>query len=170
MKKLFLFFGVLVLFVSNTFAQNLFGVQEAPGCETRGQILPTLVICGRSASVGTCTEYQRPCTVQHLVDTGGRLLIWVLTFAFLMVPLIVMYYGAQIIYQRKFPSAPGAAVTALKIVKENFWRVTLYFILMLCGWLIIRTVVDIFQIDPRINTFLIENGQPVQSRSFDGSR
>jgi hypothetical protein len=56
----------------------------------------------------------------------------------------------------------------IKKWKDRLFTAVIYFIFMLAAWLIVRTVVDIFQVDDRINSFLIdENGTTVKARSFN---
>jgi hypothetical protein len=100
-----------------------------------------------------------------LVDTGSRVIVWLITLALLITPLIVSYYGAMLMIYRNM----GDAGINLKTIKDKFAMTLLYFILMLGAWIIVRTVVDIFQVDTaNINTFLLdESGQPIQSRTFN---
>jgi hypothetical protein len=56
----------------------------------------------------------------------------------------------------------------IKKWRDRLTKAFIYFILMLAAWLIVRTVVDVFQVDERINTFLIdENGNAIKARTFN---
>jgi len=163
-SKVFLFLCLsITLLSSGASAQSLFGITDPAGCESKDIFLPNLLICGRSPSSGACQAYQKPCGLGDLAETGSRVLVWLITIALLIVPLIIMYYGAMmIIYQQK--ELPGK----LAEIRKRFWQILIYFILMLAGWLIVRTVVDIFQVEERVPTFLIdENGNEVKARPFN---
>lgn len=151
-------------FVANTYAANIFGITEKSGCESKDPFLPVLVICGRNPATGACAAYSQPCTLGDLVDTGSRALVWLISVILLIIPILIIYYGAMIIINAKTGSDGGV----MKAIRTKMWKVILYFILLLSGWLIVRTVVDVFQVDNRINTFLIdENGNKVQARPFN---
>jgi len=169
-KKIFLVsclvFVLSTSFQSKTYAANIFGITDPAGCESKDIFLPTLVICGRNQNSGACAAYSKPCTVGDLVETGSRAIVWLISLLLLIVPLLLMYYGFLVIYYRTIN--PDTKIGLLEDVKKRFWYIILYFILMLSGWLIVRTVVDVFQVDNRINTFLIdENGNKVQARQFN---
>lgn len=158
------FLFIFLLNFNNTQAGILSGYNDPPGCGG-DNFLPNLLICGRSkTAVGAnCQQYTNPCNLGDLVETGGRVSVWVISFALLIVPLFVMYYGAMIIIYRNM-NMPSA----LTDVKKRFWEILIYFILMLSAWLIMRLVIDIFQVESRINTFMIdENGNKVKARSFN---
>jgi hypothetical protein len=55
-------------------------------------------------------------------------------------------------------------------LKEKILWLIVYFVCLLGAWIIVRTIVDLAQVNPRINTFLIERGQQVKARNFDFSR
>lgn len=155
-----------IFFVNFNSAQAgiLSNYNDPPGCG-KDNFLPNLLICGRSKVTAgqACAEFTNPCNLGDLVETGGRVIVWVISFALLIIPLFIMYYGAMIIIYRNM-DMPGP----LSDVKKRFWQILIYFILMLSAWLIVRLVVDIFQVDPRINTFMIdENGNAIKARSFN---
>lgn len=169
LKKIFLISLVLIVTATsfsvpeNVEAANIFGVTEAQGCETSDPFFPVLLICGRSKSTGACEAYTKQCSVGDAVATAGRLIIWLISAAFLLVPLLIIYYGAMVIINKEY----DGGISMIKTAKDRLKWLLIYVILMLGAWLIIRTVVDVFQVDTRINTFLIdENGQKVESRNF----
>jgi hypothetical protein len=158
-----LFFVTATTFNTSANAAGLLGFNDPPGCESKDPLFPSLVICGRSPSTGACQQYTKECGLGDLVQTGSRVLVWIITLFLLIIPLFIMYYGAMMIIYRNM-EMPGQ----LKKVKDRFWEILIYFILMLAAWLIVRTVVDVFQVDKRINTFLIdENGNTVKARTFN---
>ncbi len=165
-KKSFLI-SCLVVILSTSFqtanAANIFGVYDPPGCESKDKIFPSLVVCGRNPASGACPAYTKQCNLGDLVETGSRAIIFIITLALLIVPLIIMYYGAMIIINQQL----DGGINQLKKLKDNFWRVLVYFLLMLAAWLIVRTVVDVFQVRSDINTFLIDkDGTTVKARPF----
>jgi hypothetical protein len=165
-KKIFLGTCLTVILFSSfntASAQSLFGITDPPGCESKDIFLPNLLICGRSPSSGACQAYQKQCGLGDLAETGSRVLVWLITIVLLVVPLIIMYYGAKLMWYQQ-----QAKAEMVKFVKERLTIIVLFFILMLSGWLIVRTVVDIFQVDERVPTFLIdENGNEVKARPFN---
>lgn len=170
MNKFKIFFAttsfLVILFssIAPVGAQSLFGYTDPPGCENKDRFLPNLVICGRSPATGACQAYTKPCNLGDLVETVGRALVWLLSIALLIVPLLVMYYGAMIIWEQKY----DGNIATIQVIKKRFKEVILYFILMLAAWLIIRTVVDIFQVEDRVPSFLIdERGNQIKARSFN---
>ncbi len=165
MKKILfiLFFLTQVQFST---AQGLFNSADPSGCESKDPFLPNLVICGRNAASGTCSQYTNPCTFGDFVETGRRLLIWVISIVLLVIPVIIAYYGAIMIFYHKF-EPNGAKLGDLK--NKILWLL-IYFVCLLGAWLIVRSIVDVAQVNPRINTFLIENGEQVKARQFDFSR
>jgi hypothetical protein len=168
LKKIILSFYLVIIlstsFQTSAYAANIFGVVDPPGCESKDIFLPNLVICGRSPASGACQAYTKACTLGDLVNTIGRAVIWIISIVLLIVPLLVMYYGAQMIIEQKKPSSSSN----LAKIKANLWKIILYFILMLGAWLIIRMVVDIFQVEDRVPSFLIdENGNQVKARNFN---
>lgn len=167
MKKLvllfILFFITTTTFQTPTNAAGLLGFNDPQGCESKDPLFPSLLICGRSKATGACEAYTKECGLGDLIQTGSRIIIWIVTLFLLIIPLFIMYYGAMIIIYRNM-ELPGP----LASVKERFWEILIYFIFMLAAWLIVRTVIDIFQVDKRINTFLIdENGNKVEARTFN---
>lgn len=160
-----LVFVLTISFGSSVQAASIFGIKDPPGCESKDPFLPNLVICGRNPiSAGSCTEYTKQCSVGDLVETGSRIIIWLITIILLVVPIILSYYGAMIMINQKY----DGGVSQLKDLRGRFRNTLIFFILMLGAWVIVRTVVDVFQVDPRINTFLIdENGQTVKVRTFN---
>ena len=96
------------------------------------------------------------------------MIVWLISVVLLIVPIIIIYYGAKIIINAK----DGAGGFKMAEARKSLTRVFIYFIFMLAGWLIVRTVIDIFQVRTdgpnAINTFLIdENGQSVKARTFN---
>lgn len=155
---------VLLLSFQSTYAANIFGITDPPGCESKDIFLPNLVICGRSPATGACSAYTKPCTVGDLIETGSRAIVWLISAVLLVVPILLMYYGAQIIINAK----DGGGGGVMKEIRKKLWVVILYFIFMLAAWLIVRTVVDIFQVEDRVPSFLIdENGNAVKARTFN---
>ena len=177
-QKSFLIFSFLVIFVSNFSVQveaaNILGFNDPKEC-VKDTVLPVLVICGRNkTSAGTCQQYTNPCTFSDLVSMGGRVTSFIILLGLLIVPLIIMWYGLQIIIQKNWSpdwSSLGfskGGPTYLAYLKANFTFAIICFILMLSAWLIVRTIVDVFQVNPNINTFLIdENGTKVQARQVN---
>lgn len=170
MKKVSKIFLVLCLSItllsSGASAQSLFGITDPAGCESKDIFLPNLLICGRSPSSGACQAYQKPCGLGDLAETGSRVLVWLITIVLLIVPLIIMYYGAMVMYHSTLN--PDLKISVLNDIKKRFKQIIIYFILLLAGWLIVRTVVDVFQVDERVPTFLIdENGNEVKARPFN---
>ncbi len=166
LKKISYFSFLFIFLLNFNIAQAglLSNYNDPPGCGG-DSFLPNLLICGRSSAAAgqNCQQFTKPCNLGDLVETGGRVLVWVISFALLVVPLFIMYYGAMIIIYRNM-DMPGA----LSNVKKRFWEILIYFIFMLAAWLIVRLVIDIFQVDSRINTFMIdENGNSVKARSFN---
>lgn len=167
MKKiLFLFFFLTQLQFANA---QLLGFQEAAGCQADAdKFLPTLVICGRSPATGACEAYTKQCSLGDLVETGRRVLIWIITIVLMILPVVIAYYGALMIIMRE-NSADGMGI---KNLKEKILMLIIYFVCLLGAWIIVRTIVDLSQVKTdRINTFLIdENGNAIQSRQFDFNR
>jgi hypothetical protein len=168
LKNLFIQFALvfMVLFGLSlpVYAANIFGIDDPQGCGGKDPFLPNLLICGRSPSTGACQQYTQPCSLGDLVETGKRAIVWLVSITLLIVPIIVMYYGAMIMWNQEF----GGGVVNLAELRKKFRMIFIFFILLLAAWLIVRTVVDIFQVDERINTFMIdENGQPVKARNFN---
>lgn len=166
-KTLFLLFFLTQLQFAG--AAGLLGFQEAAGCEASAdKYLPTLVICGRSPATGACQAYTNPCSLGDLVETGRRVLIWLITIVLMILPVVIAYYGAIMIIYREF--TPGGMGLA-EIKKKILWLI-IYFVCLLGAWIIVRTIVDLSQVKTdRINTFLIdENGNAIQSRQFDFNR
>jgi hypothetical protein len=144
-------------------AASILGVSDPAGCESKDSFLPNLLICGRSPATGACAQYTKPCNIGDLVETGNRVLIFVISLFLLIIPLFIMYYGAMVIIDKNW----GGGFD-IKKWKDRLFTAVIYFIFMLAAWLIVRTVVDIFQVDDRINSFLIdENGTTVKARSFN---
>lgn len=166
MKKFLLNILIILSLATPALAANIFGFTDPPGCEGNDPFLPVLVICGRNPSSmnNQCQQYSQPCSMGDLVETGSRFIVWLISLVLLIVPLFIMYYGAMIIINRQM----DGNIDLIKQWRGKLWHTILYFILMLAAWLIVRTVVDVFQVEPRINTFLIdENGQPVKARPFN---
>lgn len=168
-KKFFLVsllvFSLFAKPVTPVNAQSLFGFNDPPGCGG-DNFLPNLVICGRNpTSAGAnCSQFAKQCTLGDLVETGSRALVWIISIALLIVPLLVMYYGAMIIYERNITGN----LFKFEEIRKKFTNAILYFILMLAAWLIVRTVVDIFQVEDRVPSFLIdEQGNQIKARSFN---
>jgi hypothetical protein len=149
-----------------TFAAGMFSFNDPTGCQSNDPFLPSLVVCGRNPASNVCEGYTNPCTFADFVETGRRLLIWSISIVLMLLPLVIAYYGAAMIIYRE-NSFDGGKVKGLK--NQILW-LTIYFVCLLAAWIIVRTIVDIAQVDPRINTFLIENGQQVKARQFDFSR
>lgn len=151
--------------VTSVSAQNIFGISDPPGCGGNDPFLPTLVICGRNQqSAGSCTAYTKQCSLGDLVNTGGRALVWIISLTLLIVPILIMYYGAQIIITQQW----DGDISLIKKYKGQLFHLLLYFILMLSAWLIVRTVVDIFQVEDRVPSFLIdESGNEIKARTFN---
>ncbi len=147
--------------VANAQTRNILGFSDPPAC-VKDNVLPVLVICGRNVnSAGACTEYARECTLPDLVSIAGRILVFIILLALLIIPLIIMYTGAKIMYGKN----SGSGGDMIKNLKKIFQERIVYFILLLAAWLIVRTIVDLFQVDTRINTFLLdENGRQVKAR------
>lgn len=165
-KLLFLFFFLTQLQFANA---QLLGFQETSGCAREAdKYLPTLVICGRSKAVGACEAYTNPCTLGDLVETGRRVLIWIITIVLMILPVVIAYYGAMMIIYRE--NSIGG--DKLKDIKNKILWLIIYFVCLLGAWIIVRTIVDLSQVKTdRINTFLIdENGRAIQSRQFDFNR
>lgn len=163
-----IFFVVLFsIATSSVFSQGIFNTQEANGCPKKDPFLPTLVICGRSPATGACPAYTNPCTVGDLVETGRRGLIWIISIVLLVLPVMLAYLGVQMIFQQKL----GGNIEVLAKLKKNMLMIIIYFVCLLGAWLIVRSIVDIAQVNPRINTFLIDqNGRRIEARQFDFSR
>jgi hypothetical protein len=165
--KLFFLAFVFCTFFSTTAHADLFGYNakdEARGCPSSDRYLPTLVICGRNPSSGACSAFTQQCNLGDLVETGSRAIVWLISITLLIVPLLVMYYGAMIIWEQKW----DGNISQIQKLKNNFKRIFLYFIFMLAAWLIVRTVVDIFQVEDRVPSFLIdENGNQIKARTFN---
>lgn len=146
---------------------DLFGynaIDEANGCKPRDRYLPTLLICGRNKDADTCDKFKQQCTLGDLVETGSRVLVWLISVVILVVPILVMYYGAQIIINQQL----DGNISKIKELRGKLFNILIYFILLLGAWLIVRTVVDIFQVEDRVPSFLIdENGQEVKARNFN---
>lgn len=167
-KIVCLFLIVFMASISSASAQ-LLGFKEAPGCEADAdKFLPTLVICGRSPATGACEAYTKQCTLGDFVETGRRILIWAITIVLMILPVVIAYYGAIMILYHEFK--PGGMSLA-EIKKKILWLV-IYFVCLLGAWIIVRTIVDLTQVQTnRINTFLIdENGKAIESRQFDFNR
>lgn len=171
-KRFFLTF-VLVFILSTSFthttsAASLFGYNDPPGCGG-DSFLPNLIICGRSpAAAGpACSQFTKACNVGDLVETGSRVLVWLISFALLVVPLLVMYYGAMIMWNQNMDGDTGV----VKWAKTRLKEIIFYFILMLAAWLIVKTVIDIFQVDDsngRVPIFLLdEGGNSIKVKSFN---
>ncbi len=154
-------------------AQKLFGFNDPPGCGG-DTFLPNLVICGRNpqvASAGeggqTCLQYTKQCNLGDMVETGQRALVWIISIALLIVPLIVMYYGAMIIYEQQW----HGNIDLIKKYKDRIFEIILYFILMLSAWLIVKLVIDVFQVNDdagRVPIFLIDDaGNSVKVKTFN---
>ncbi len=140
---------------------------DPTGCQANDPFLPTLVICGRSPSTGACQAYTNPCSMGDFIETLRRLLIWVISIVLLIIPIVIAWVGAKMIYNREF-KVGGQGLADLK--NKILWLL-LYFVCLLGAWIIVRTIVDVAQVNPRINTFLIdESGQQVKARQFDFSR
>jgi hypothetical protein len=167
MKKfLFILFFLAQMQFANA---QLLGFQEAAGCQADAdKFLPTLVICGRSPATGACEAYTKQCSLGDLVETGRRVLIWIISIVLMILPVIIAYYGALMIILRE--NSIGG--DKLKNVKEKILWLIVYFVCLLGAWIIVRTIVDLSQVKTdRINTFLIdENGNAIQSRQFDFNR
>ena len=169
MKKVFFILFLLIqmqMSVQFSSAQGLFNSADPSGCESKDPFLPNLLICGRNAASGACSQYTNPCTFGDFVETGRRLLIWVISIVLLIIPIIIAYYGVQMIFAREFKFG-GKSLADLK--QKILWLI-IYFVCLLGAWLIVRSIVDVAQVNPRINTFLIENGEQVKARQFDFSR
>jgi hypothetical protein len=168
MKKFIYFYLTLTLFFLNfnfAFAGILNGFNDPPGCGGDA-FLPVLNICGRNKQVAgaACERFTQECNLGHLVQTGERALVWIISIALLIIPLYIMYIGVMMIWNQKFDQNVGN----LKKYREKLYSTIIYFVLMLAAWLIVRLVVDIFQVDPRINTFLLDdNGGQIKARSFN---
>jgi hypothetical protein len=149
-------------------AEKLFGYNDPPGCGG-DTFLPNLVICGRNpASVDQgCMQYTKECNVGDMVETGQRALVWLISIALMIVPLFVMYLGAMIIYNQQF----DGDIKVIQALKKRFFEVILYFILMLSAWLIVKVVIDVFQVNDsegRVPIFLIDdNGNSVKVKTFN---
>ena len=161
-----LIFTIFFLLNFNNAQAGILSVyNDPPGCGG-DNFMPNLVICGRSkTAVGpNCQQFTNPCNLGDLLETGGRVLVWIISFALLVVPLYVMWIGAEIIWYQKFDPNSGM----LGKVKKRFREILIFFIFMLSAWLIVKLVIDIFQVDPRINTFMMdENGNTVKAKSFN---
>jgi hypothetical protein len=170
MKNFFLvfFFAVSTLITStnSVFAASLFNFNDPTGCQTTDPFLPTLVICGRNSSTNVCPGYTNPCNLSDLLETGRRILIWIISIVLMVLPVVIAYYGALMIIYRK-TDVGGFKWGELK--EKILWLIV-YFVCLLGAWIIVRTIVDLAQVNPRINTFLIERGQQVKARNFDFSR
>jgi hypothetical protein len=168
-KKFLLIILFFLTVVGQTFAAGLLGFEETSGCSREAdKYLPTLVICGRSKAVGACEAYTNPCTLGDLVETGRRVLIWIITIVLMILPVIIAYYGALMIINRDL----GKSGISLADIKNRILWLIIYFVCLLGAWIIVRTIVDLSQVQTsRINTFLIdENGNAIQSRQFDFNR
>jgi hypothetical protein len=168
MKKFIYFYLTLTLFFLNfdfASAGLLNGFNDPPGCGGDA-FLPVLNICGRNLQVAgaACEQFTYECNLGHLVETGERALVWIISIALLIIPLYIMYIGAMMIWNQKFDQD----LWTMRDLRKKLRNAILYFILMLSAWLIVRLVVDIFQVDPRINTFLIdESGRSVKAKPFN---
>ncbi len=170
-KKSFLiiFLGTLLLcsniFVAETSARGLFDTFNDGDCKT-DTVLPVLVICGRNKTSAegvnsSCTKYTEPCTFPDLIEIVARVVVFLILLALLIVPLIIIYTGAMLIAIQKF-SIGG--ISTIQDLKDKFMVRILYFILLLAAWLIVRTIVGVFQVNSNINTFLLdENGQRIKA-------
>lgn len=139
---------------------------EEPGCEREDRFLPTLVICGRNPATGACQAYTKQCNLGDLVETGRRVLVWIITIAILILPIVIAYYGFRMMWEHEFPTG-GAKWGELK---QKFYMFIIYLVCLLGAWIIVRTIVDVTRVNPRINTFLIENGEQVKARPVDFTR
>jgi uncharacterized Tic20 family protein len=152
-------------------AADIFGFEDPPSCKN-DPFFPVLTICGRNkTSAVSCQEYTKECTLPDLVSMAGRGIIWLITLVLYIFPLIVMYEGAKLIWYKKivntyyYTNGEGKKVM---ITYDRILKSIMYFVLMLFGWIIVRTVIDIFQVDSRINTLLLDqNGGQVKARQFN---
>jgi hypothetical protein len=149
----------------NAGLSNTLGVASYNSSCDEDKLLPTLVICGRSKTVNSsCEAYTKPCTVNDFIQVLARIILFITTLALLIVPLLICYAGVMILVYQKAPG--GVNVAKVKEWLGKLWWVVIYFILMLSGWLIVRTVVDLLQVrdgEKGVNTFLIdEKGNPVK--------
>jgi len=177
MKKIkqFLTLSTFLVILFSSFnaasAQKLFGYNDPPGCGG-DTFLPNLVICGRNpASVDQgCMQYTKECNVGDMVETGQRALVWLISFALLIIPIYITYIGAMMVWTGKFDSNAGK----LKQYKEEFFQAIFYFILMLSAWLIVKVVIDVFQVNDsegRVPIFLIDdNGNSVKVKTFNDNQ
>lgn len=77
-----------------------------------------------------------------LVETGRRVLIWLITIVLMILPVVIAYYGAIMIIYREF--TPGGMGLA-EIKKKILWLI-IYFVCLLGAWIIVRTIVDLSQV------------------------
>ncbi len=171
--KIFFLITCLIFVLNTSFqasvsAASIFGYSDPAGCESKDPVFPSLMVCGRNpVSAGECKAYTKQCDFGDLVETGSRALVWLLLFTLLLVPIFVMYYGAMIMWNQKW----DGGVSAIKKARDGLKKTIIYFILMLAAWLIVRTIVDVFQVREDVPTFLIdEKGEVVKARNFDASR
>ena len=175
MNKIKKFFSttlvMMVFFLNFNFASAglLNGFNDPPGCGG-DEFLPVLAICGRNPDVAgsECSQFTHECSLGDLVETGKRFVVWIISFVLLIIPLYIMWVGVMMIWHQKFDPSAGD----LKYYKEKLFYGIIYFILMLAAWLIVRLVIEVFQVDDsRIPMFLIDdNAEPIKLKNFDTNR
>jgi hypothetical protein len=165
-KYLFIFLFIFGLAYQGVNAQ-LLGFKDPSGCSGNDPFLPTLLVCGRNPQSGACPQYTNPCSLGDFVETGRRAIIWMISFALLCIPILFTYYGAMIMWNGKM----DGGVVNLKDLKEKMYMLVIYFICLLGAWLVVKLVVDTFQVNDRINTFMIDaNGNKVKAMPVNLNR
>lgn len=140
--------AITILFTSFLTPQVAFA--QTNSCED-GLFKP-LVVCGRT-STSACGQTE-PCKLSDAFTVFGNIVQNIIILLLILTPIYIMYIGIQMILQHGVPKQ--LAELKMKLI----WSV-IYLIIIFGSWLIIREIVNIFNVSSDVPSFLLnQDGTP----------